>query len=268
MRCIPWTLDSAVLMEHQEHDLDSLVPTSNDSFDIVHGVNVEDPTQPLLLYWNRKGALAEVDKQKKYFWISMAIVVAIIFIPMIGIVLQESYSDPATPFIFIAFIVGFAAFTIGFCWLAYRSGHNSARRDLTEDLNPVVAMRPEGLSIHCPLMTYENIPWEEIKEVKSFTYNGYKCVGIIPVNLERTLKHAVKDDSRTAKKLKFMLMGTKNLARINSLYQRWYGLFGVQFAPILVPEIWLPLEAAEVAELINARRMHALGLPYSDKLLE
>ncbi len=71
-------------MEVNNSDQDSTpTPPSDLEFDIVHGVNLEDMTQPLILYWNRQNALQGLNRQKKWFWLISLLFLAILAIPAI-----------------------------------------------------------------------------------------------------------------------------------------------------------------------------------------
>ncbi len=138
-----------------------------------------------------------------------------------------------------------------------------ARRDFTESLDPIIEIRKEGLTIRCPLRNFENIPWDEIKEIYAFNF-VWRFVGIVPNDLEKTLKHVSKDSSILGSSLEASMMGTSNTARLHRACQPFLRIFGIHCPAIQIPSHWLPLTADEIVEIMNARRTHALRMQSED----
>lgn len=237
-------------MDDNRSDQNSnLTPASDLGFDIVHGVNLEDMTQPLILYWNRRDAVRGLNRQSRWLSLFTLVLFAIPFVPAIWGSHVFTKSADAILFVFVVIYIFLVDWGISML----------ARRDFTESLDPIIEIREEGLTIRCPTRHFENIPWDEIKEIYAFIYI-WRFVGIVPRDLEKTLKHSRKDRSRLGRILAAFMMGTKNTARLNRVTQPLCSIFGIQSPAIQIPSQWLPLTADEIVEIMNARRTHALRL--------
>lgn len=118
------------------------------------------------------------------------------------------------------------------------------RRKLTRAVLPVMAMRPDGIEIHS-LNLDIFIPWEEIKEVRTFTFIE-PHLGIVPFDLKKTLARGS--------------LYTQIICWMNELCAHIYKRSGISVTPIFLLDCELPLPIDVVAEQIILRRAHALKL--------
>jgi len=120
----------------------------------------------------------------------------------------------------------------------------SIRRKLSRAVLPVLAMRQHGIEIHS-LNLDLFIPWEEIKEVRTFTFVE-PHLGIVPFDLKKTLARGSRD--------------TKIFCWMNEISARLYKPGGISVTPIFLVDCELPLPIDVVAEQIILRQAHALKL--------
>jgi hypothetical protein len=247
-----WSLSFELDSQHQFDSPDE------DSFDIIHGVNLDNLDQPLVLYRNRKDAVALLNKVLNQQKIAFVFAMLVMFVPMM-VVLFQTHSSSSAFLITLGIILAMMIWTVSFMSLAIWNGKRLAEKDLTESLKPILEIKKDGVSINCPGRTFENIPWEVIKDVRSYSFQNYRLLGITPTDVETVLKYATKDSSSFGKFPNSLLFGTKSGTRFAALYSRYLALWKYFHAPIFIVENWLPLSAS-VADLINARRNHALGI--------
>jgi hypothetical protein len=112
---------------------------------------------------------------------------------------------------------------------------------------PVMDIRPDGLSISCPTTYYESIPWNQIKEVKPYSFSSWRFVRIVLRSRAALEKYELEDDSASGRSLALM---KKRLV---------YKLISARLEPAIdVPEHWLPLSVEEVIECLRPRLALAL----------
>ncbi len=118
------------------------------------------------------------------------------------------------------------------------------RRKLSRAVLPVMAMRHDGIEIHS-LNLDIFIPWEEIKEVRTFTFVE-PHLGIMPFDLRKTLARGS--------------LYTQIMCWMNELCARFYKPSGISVTPIFLLDCELPLSIDVVAEQIISRQAFALKL--------
>ena len=112
-------------------------------------------------------------------------------------------------------------------------------RSLKKQSKPIVSLSSQGITIHTLCTQVGFIPWDEIKEVK--TYNlFYRFVGI-------TLKHPGNLYQRIGLKRSFLMW-------TNGLIAPLYRLIGIPVAPINIPQEYLPMSADELQAKIDSYR--------------
>lgn len=243
-------------------------PNSNSPEDIVasYGTSLTDPTKSLTLYLNRQRAI-EGRKQDEH---SMRLLLYSILAPIV-------LSAVISYFLFSYFVSQQIALILCFPLLilalllivVHFSTVTNTKNDYLNSLESVMQIRPDGLSINCPSRKFDSIPWESIKEVKSYSFVfknefplmwffptwTYLC--IVPYNFDEVMKFNEEEASRAR-------TGT----RISEEEAReiYLGLRKNWFWKYLVPEITetensidiredlLPLNANEIAAYINIRR--------------
>lgn len=250
-------IGNGVLMEQarsEEHL--TQVPQRELEFDLVHGSSLEDVTQPLILFWNRKGAVQGLNRQTKWMWF---IHLPILAIPIIPALFSKHVAIQSLG-------LGFVFFSAIFCILIAWWSSTLARRDFTESLDPILEIRKEGLTIRCPTRNFENIPWDEIEEIRAFNFFGRRFIGIVPKDLEKTLSHARNDQSRLGRTLALTMLSPKNSARLNSAVHSAFKGLGVFSPPIQIPAHWLPLPADELVEILNARRIYFISIQSEEEM--
>ncbi len=103
---------------------------------------------------------------------------------------------------------------------------------------PLITLSPEGLIIHTVATQIGLLRWDEIGEVRTYTFI-YRYVGIVP-----------RDPAALYRRL-----GSRSLLlRLNSWCVPLYRLFGQFIAPINIPQEYLPMSADELATLIRDHR--------------
>lgn len=118
------------------------------------------------------------------------------------------------------------------------------RRKLSRAVLPVMAMRHDGIEIHS-LNLDIFIPWDEIKEVRTFTFVE-PHLGIMPFDLRKTLARGS--------------LYTQIICWMNELCARFYKPSGISVTPIFLLDCELPLSIDVVAEQIILRQAFALKL--------
>jgi hypothetical protein len=103
---------------------------------------------------------------------------------------------------------------------------------------PIVTISHEGLNIHTVATQIGLLRWDEIAEVRTYTFI-YRYVGIVPRDLNG-LSRRVGSGAI--------------LLRLNSWCIPLYRLFGIFIAPINIPQEYLPMTADELADRIRAYR--------------
>ena len=196
--------------------------------------SIENLDEPLILYRNRKALIGRVHRGYK---LGLVLYVMIFAVFLYALYIQNLRHFPVVQDLWmhwLALLVGLPIWAA----ICYRW----ARRT-NESVVPVIEMRSDGLVIHFQFLHFALIPWSEIKEARLYAFDGHSRVAIEPIDLTRTLEHG---STATRFWIRFNDLGGLN---------RKLG-----FAPIEIPALALPLSAEDVAEQINIRRAHALGL--------
>jgi hypothetical protein len=116
------------------------------------------------------------------------------------------------------------------------------RRKLSRAVLPVLAIRQDGIEIHS-LNLDIFIPWEEIKEVRTFTFIQ-PHLGIVPFDLKKTLARGSRY--------------TQIFCWMNEFCARLYNPGGISVTAIFLLDCELPLPIDVVADQIISRQAHAL----------
>lgn len=185
----------------------------------LNGIDNEELDKPFVLYLNRKKILEGHNSRYKLGLIGNFLICGLMLIAYPGIWWMPISNLALTALIYICI-----------------------RRAYSYSISPVIETHSNGLSIRS---LYVNlfIPWNEIKEVRSFHFFEQN-VGIVPIDFKKTLERGT--------------MGTKLFCWSNALCMQFFQLFSVFLAPIYISEEELPLSAIDVAKQIELRRIHAL----------
>jgi hypothetical protein len=125
------------------------------------------------------------------------------------------------PLLLLAFSAGSYLFTL---------------QSINKQSKPIVALSTEGIIVDTTATHLPLIFWNEIKEVKSYTFI-YRYVGIVP------------NDSKAL----FRRLGFRNtwLMQMNASCVWFYRAFGITFSEINIPQVYLPISADELTSKIR-----------------
>ncbi len=213
---------------------------SSIEFDTTHGVSLDDPSQPLTLYFNSRRA---IDALNQRFKVIMTIVTCgfTILLMMPG---SELIVNPGRQNAKAALLV-FSVFAILYS-MTLALAYLYSIRHFQKPKGPIIEMRPEGLRIQSPGIKLDLVPWADIKEARAHTLFPFRMLGIVPNSFGRVLRYA---------------SFCTRLAIILESAAAWtLNLFGLSATPLSVQEDWLPLNADEIATLINSRRDYYVDL--------
>lgn len=224
-----------------------LEPDQEPDFDTIHGTSLTDPSKPLLLYWNRRSALESLKRFDKWdlhiLKFDAAMLAALITLPHLFVWITGMHS--VANFIVIPCLTAVCSLAL-MIWTGITS-RKKALKEFAAITAPVMDIRPDGLSISCPTTYYESIPWNQIKEVKPYSFYGCRYVRIVLKSLAALEKYEVEDNSPRGKRIA--------RAKKSNSYKSYIAKHG---PTIDVPEHWLPLSVEEVIECLRPRLALAL----------
>lgn len=225
-----------------------LEPDQEPDFDTIHGTSLTDPSKPLVLYWNRRSALERLKRFDEWdlhiLKFDAAMLAVLIAMPHLLIWFTGMQS--------VANFIVIPAYLIAIYFLAVMIWADIyTRRKFLKEFAaitaPVMDIRPDGLSISCPSRHYGPIPWDQIKEVKPYSFSSWRFVRIVLRSRAALEKYELEDDSASGRSLALM---KKRLV---------YKLITARLEPAIdVPEHWLPLSVEEVIECLRPRLALAL----------
>jgi hypothetical protein len=195
-----------------------------------------DANKPLKLYFNRKHAL------RKSKWISLvspiSIALPIVFVFLLYWFMKSIFGDSVEGlqdicFFSVVFIVISATPLIV---LINVLGH----RTFKEALKPAIEVDPIGISINCAGRNFKKIPWQYIREVKTFKIYGWSYVRVIPHDPSILSQYECEEETQSGRLLN-ACMGKR-----------------VYSQPCIdIPDEFLPIGAQEVVDSINIRLKNA-----------
>ena len=225
-----------------------LEPDQEPDFDTIHGTSLTDPSKPLVLYWNRRSALERLkrfDKWDLHILIFDAATLSVL-IAMPHLLVWITGMHSVANFIVIPCYLTAVCNLALMIWAGITSRKN-ALKEFAAITAPVMDIRPDGLSISCPTRHYGPIPWDQIKEVKPYSFSSWRYVRIVLKSKAALEKYELEDDSASGRSLAHL---KKGLA---------YRLITARLEPAIdVPEHWLPLSVEEVIECLRPRLALAL----------
>lgn len=225
-----------------------LEPDQEPDFDTIHGTSLTDPSKPLVLYWNRRSALERLKRFDEWdlhiLKFDAAMLAALITLPHLFVWITGMQS--------VANFIVIPCYLTAVCSLALMiwagiTSRKKAFKEFAAITAPVMDIRPDGLSISCPTTHYESIPWDQIKEVKLYCFNGWRYVRIVLKSLAALEKYELEDNSPRGKRIA--------RAKRSKFYKSYIAKHG---PAIDVPEQWLPLSVEEVIECLRPRLALAL----------
>ncbi|MFN8554190.1 MAG: hypothetical protein U0103_22160 [Candidatus Obscuribacterales bacterium] len=122
-------------------------------------------------------------------------------------------------------------------------------RRFNKNVEPLMKVDATGITVH-GLITHCHIDWNNLKEVRAYTFI-YKFVGLGAKNVWAL---------QASLPMKLFLL-------YNSLVRFFYRLVGIKLHSINVPEQYSHFKAEDIAEQIERRRAHFLGLSSNSALL-
>lgn len=207
---------------------------------IGYSTHLDRLDEPLILYPPRRAGIDALHGRFLKYIVPMSV---LFYLAMLAVALLNANAPFLPGAKLLSFSTEFWCLVILYT-LSLPLTYISIRRKLSRAVLPVLAMRQHGIEIHS-LNLELFIPWEEIKEVRTFTFLE-PHLGIVPYDLKRTLARGSRD--------------TKIFCWMNEISARLYKLSGISVTPIFLVECELPLPIDVVAEQIISRQAFALKL--------
>lgn len=210
------------------------LPMEAMEFDVTHGVGIDDPTQPLVLYWNGKRAFDEYWRfMRAPFWF-LTVLLTLYAAVMIG-----SYFFCGAPFAFV--VLGLAAV------LAFGMGCGGyvlyIRRLVLKVREPQLKLTSEGLSYQLLHTKIQLIPWSNVGKVEVTKRFGNRYLFIFLTDLSD-----IEADSRTMSNI-----------RTNHFLGHIRKFMKMPMYPhLIITEASLPIDADQLSEAIDQRRKRLL----------
>ncbi|MDP3509533.1 MAG: hypothetical protein Q8T09_16295 [Candidatus Melainabacteria bacterium] len=205
-----------------------------------YGTRLDRLDEPLILYPPRSGAIDALHGRFFKYIVPISVLFYVVILAM-------ALTTAISPFIPSA---SQQALSTELWWLlilytlSLPLMYIFVRRKLSRAVLPVLAMRQDGIEIHS-LNLDIFIPWEEIKEVRTFTFIE-PHLGIVPFDLKKTLARGSRY--------------TQIFCWMNEFCARLYKSSGISVTAIFLLDCELPLSIDVVAEQIISRQAHALKL--------
>ena len=117
-------------------------------------------------------------------------------------------------------------------WLVTSASHRKQAK-------PIVTLRAQGITVDTMATHIDELAWEDIAEVRCYTFI-YRYVGIVP-----------RDIFGLSRRL-----GVRRgwLLWMNGVNMPLYKALGMFFAPINIPQVYLPITADELSNGANVIR--------------
>jgi hypothetical protein len=201
---------------------------SLDKFEDAHivqdtgwGTAIEDITQPLILYKDRKSSLKELNTR---FLVILPLLV-MNFCIIGSIDANRWWQGIVLALFLIAMYV-------------------AQRRSCLMTVAPVAELTRDTLKLHCNTANID-IPWTEIKEIRAHHF-FIPHIGIVPYDIARTARRGT--------------LTTQFRIWFNMLCMGFYSPFKIFVAPIELFGTEFPLSAEDLVEHMERRRAHAQSL--------
>lgn len=207
---------------------------------IGYGTHLDKLDEPLILYPPRSGAIDALHGRFSKYVVPISVLFYVVILAMalttvISPFLPSAAQQAMSTELWCLFIFYTVSLPLMYIFI---------RRKLSRAVLPVMVMRNDGIEIHS-LNLDIFIPWEEIKEVR--TYNFLEPhLGIVPFDLKKTLL-------RASPYTQFICWANEFCVHLCKRMQ-------ILVTPIFLLDTELPLPIDVVAEQIILRQAHALKL--------
>lgn len=195
-------------------------------FDAIHGVAVDDPSKPLNFYGSLKRYRQVVGSKKALAFVHVWALFSILLHTA-----NPAYT-PLKTFGFVAFL--YAEYFVLAWVITYR----------VFPRKPTIQATRHGVRLRALSMEFAPIPWSEIQEIKVVNLCGIKQVAII-----------ARDPDKAASYVRGALFDVWFYSlcfRLEAALRR----IGIWLPIASMPESFLPMDAADVVDLLNARLNH------------
>lgn len=201
----------------------------------AHGDNIQAEGDSLIIYPDKRKMIRRLNMRGLCVLLPVAVGLFVLFAFLRRLVFP-AFSNPVHP-VPPAIVTEFTLLPWGIL-VFYFAVYVTMLAVLQRQNRPLITLSPEGLLIHTVGTQIGLLRWEEIGEVRTYTFL-YRYVGIVP-----------RDPVALYRRL-----GSRSLLlRLNSWCVPLYRLFGQFIAPINIPQEYLPMSADELATLIRERR--------------
>jgi hypothetical protein len=227
-------------MNPDEPDELASFPDEERALSADYGTRLDRLDEPLILYPPRSGGIDALHGRFLKYVVPVSV---LFYLAMLASALLNANS----PFLPNATLLSFSTefwCLVTLYTLSLPLTYLSIRRKLSRAVRPVVAIRQDGIEIHS-LNLDIFIPWEEIKEVRTFTFIE-PHLGIVPFDLKKTLARGS--------------LYTQIFCWANEFCVHLYKRMQISVTPIFLVDCELPLSLDVVAEQIISRQAHALKL--------
>lgn len=228
----------------ESSELDSNIAPVDQDFGSVHGVNIEDPSQPILLYRDKRSTdilLRTLSSGSIVMCVLTVIIIVLIALIMICQIVLVAAGHGLPADVIILLIVAAVLPVLCLRFLAKTVG------ELSKPTDPIISILPEGLKLQLFSESIDLIPWSEVLDVKATSYLSRRCLSIYPKDIN-------KATANTSISMRLCVRAYLFLAPVRKLFKSDVA------PPISVLEESMPLSVDEVIELINARKAYYLGL--------
>lgn len=207
---------------------------------IGYGTHLDRLDEPLILYPPRSAAIDALNGRFFKYVVPISVLLYVVILVMaLATAISPSLPSAAQQAISTALWCLLILYTV-----LQPLTYLFIRRKLSRAVLPVMAMRNDGVEIHS-LNLDIFIPWEEIKEVRTFTFVE-PYLGIVPFDLKKTLARGS--------------LYTQFFCWSNEFCVHLYKRMQISMPPIFLLDTELPLPIDVVAEQILLRQAHALKL--------
>lgn len=223
-------------------------------FDSEHGTSLTDPCKPLLIYWNRNCSSKLANRGDWLFLFIPVIIILGVFVTpflLVDFLVSETSAKslilPLSMLTMLIMIIALVQFFIAKAAINF---------DVSKSMKPIIEIRPQGISIHCPGRNFDSIPWHAIEKVEAKTLYGWRMLRIIPKDPEYLLQFESEDNfissNRYPSHLTLALKCKKQKGIFHFLHSREIS--------IDIPEEWLNQSTEDLIEFINVRITYYLKL--------
>lgn len=224
-------------MDQAKHDEIGASPDEENDLSIGYGTHLDKLDEPLILYPPRSGAIDALHGRFLKYVVPISVLFYVVILAMalttaISPFLLSAAQQSMSTELWCLFIFYTVSLPLMYIFI---------RRKLSRAVLPVMAMRNDGIEIHS-LNLDIFIPWEEIKEVRTFTFVE-PHLGIVPFELKKTLARGS--------------LYTQFFCWSNEFCVHLYKRMQILVTPLFLLDTELPLPIDVVAEQIMLRQAHA-----------